>query len=472
MMKKLAGNAAALAAGGAVAQLAFISIEIAIARQFLSSDFGVFAAVQAIALTGLIILDFGSTWWAIESGSREPETIPELLGTTIVVKLLGFVIIWPLAAFGLGMVGYDERTVLLFVLFFLYTLSMAIQDSLSAVYTARQTMAINALFQGGVSIVIAFFVAVVIFLGYGLFGVVAAYVIGGGLVSCIWFALTIRHTRPTIRLSAFPSILRGSYLYGLTGLLNQVFRRGDILLLSIFSSLSQVGVYAAAVKLLDFAYKIPLLGAYVVSPELFKQEESDASQFRKSADIFLRFNIVVGSTLAVACFHSSEFIIVTLFGMEFERAIQILRILSASFALKFIHYALQTILTTRRRHSSRTRALTIATVFAAIGHIILIPKFGGIGAAVTVVLSELLLSYLYIRGLGDTAMKKSMGLRITLAVVVIVLACIVPTTLGTGQLMSLALGVGLSLICFTVLGHVKKSEVVRILDALFSRERK
>jgi O-antigen/teichoic acid export membrane protein len=469
MLKRVATNAAALAIGGAVAQLAFVSIEIVIARQFGRGDYGIFSTVQAIALANLIILDLGMHWWTIESGSRKPQTIAELLGTTVVLKLIGFAVLYPLAAWGLSALGYDKRTVVFFLVFFFYSLTMAMQDSLSAVYTARQRMVVNGVFQGGAPLLIAAFVAVSLALGGGLNAVGASYVAGGMLVTVIWGAMTWRAERPRVRMAASPQILRGSYLYGLTGLLVHVFRKGDILLLSALASMPQVGIYAAGSKLLDLAYKVPMVGALAVSPALFRQDQSDSDLYRRSADYFVRLNTAAGLLLAVTCYHSAEWLIQLLFGAGYNEAALVLRVLSASFALKFLSYALQTVLTTRGQHARRTGALAVSTAVATTGHCLLIPRLGALGAAISVVGAEALLSFLYLRAMKDALLRATFVRRVAAATVSLSIAVAVPAALGMKGPGASSLGLLLCVSTLIATGYIRASELTAIRQKIEAR---
>lgn len=406
MLKRLATNAAALAIGGAVAQLAFVSIEIAIARTLGSAEYGIFSTVQAYALAWLIVLDLGTTWWAIESGSKRPAAIGELLGTVLVMKGIGFLILYPAAAAVLVLVGYQDQTVHFFLIYFFYSLTMAIQDSFSAVYTSKQRMVVNGIFQGGAPLIIAIFVALAIYYDLGLQAVGIGYVFGGLILVLFWAKFVWKLERPRVRLSNAFKILGNSYLYGLTGLLTHVFRKGDVLFLSLLTTMPQVGIYAAASKLLDFAYKIPMVGALVVSPSLFKQSEINIESFRSSVDLFIRVNSAAGVLLGMLCFFGADYLIIPLFGTAYVDAIVVVKVLSASFALKFIGYSLQTALTTRGLHAERTRALALSTITAGLLHLALIPRLGAVGAASSVVLAEVLLIALYLIQIDDKRLQR------------------------------------------------------------------
>lgn len=405
MLRRMATNAAALAVGGVVAQIAFVSVEVAIARHLGQADYGVFSSVYVIALTSLFIIDLGMSWRMIESGSREPDTIAELLGTTAVLKLISFVLLYPLIVLGLSVLGYDARTIGFFAVFFGYALVLGLQDSLMAVYTARQRMVVNAVFQGGSPVVIALFVAVAMMFGGGLNTVGVAYVVGGLMITGVWAVMTWRMEHPRVRIGSSGKILRGSYLYGLTGLISQLFYKSDILLLSALTTMPQVGIYAAGYKLLDLAYKIPILGSRVVSPAMFQQSHTDDSGYRVSADGFVRISTASGLLFAVAVYPSTEWFIGLTFGADYAQAATVLRILSASLALKFIAASLQTVLTTRGQHRMRTGILAVAATAAGVGHVVLIPMFGANGAAMSVVAGETILCASYLRGVGDVPLR-------------------------------------------------------------------
>jgi O-antigen/teichoic acid export membrane protein len=330
----------------------------------------------------------------------------------VVLKVIGFALLYPIAAWGLAAFGYDDRAVAFYLVFFFYFLTLAVQDSLAAVFTARERMVVNGFFQGGTPIAIAGCVLAAIGLGGGLRAVGLGYVLGGLAVTGLWGAMTWKAERPSVRLETTPAIVRKSYLYGLTGLLGHAFYRVDLILLSVLATMPQVGVYAAAYKILDLAAKIPILGGRVVSPKLFQLSQGQEASYRRSADGFVRLSAAGGLLLAVACYPSADWLIGLVFGEEYAAAATILRILSASFALKFLLVALQTVLTTRDQHRLRTGALAVATAGAVLGHLVLIPAYGAVGAAAAVVAAECVLLLLYTSGVAEPVLRGTLAKRV------------------------------------------------------------
>jgi len=462
MLKRIASNAVALALGGLVARLVFVSIEVIMARHFGIETYGVFSTVYAIAVTMLVVLDLGMTWQLIEGGSRNPQSIGELLGTTVVLKLIGFAVLYPVATVGLSVLGYDSRTVAFFAVFFPYCLTLAVQDSLAASYTACQRMVVNGLFQGSVPVLIAIFVAAAFALGGGLNAVGTGYVAGGALVTVVWGAMAWRSEHPRVRMGMSGEIVRGSYLYGLTGVLTETFRRSDILMLSALATMPQVGIYAAGYKLLDLAYKVPMLGALVVSPTLFQQQQSDEVGYRRWADAFVRVSAVMGLVLAVVSYSGAPWLIRLIFGSGYDGAATVLRVLSGSFALKFLVASLQTVLTTSGQHRHRTGTLAVATSIALAGHLLLIPRLGAVGAAIAVVSAEALLCLMYLYSIKDTALRSVLIGHVARIGAAAAAAVAAPTLLGLGGpvVSLLSLLVGLAALIGT--GYLRMGEIFAV----------
>jgi O-antigen/teichoic acid export membrane protein len=323
--------------------------------------------------------------------------------------------------------------------------------------------------QGGTPLVIALFVTIGLVLGLGLEGVGIGYVAGGLLITGAWAVSTWRRERARVRLTATGTILRGSVLYGLTGLLSQVFYKADVLLLSAMATMPQVGIYAAGYKLLDLAYKIPILGARVVAPAMFQQNDRDARSYRASADAYLRLNAVAGLMLGVACYPSADWLVALLFGDAFAQAGVVLRILSASFALKFLATTLQTVLTTRGQHRMRTGALAATTAAGVVCHLVLIPQYGAVGAAITVVGMEAALTVVYLIGIGDTALRGLLAARAAVAVAAAVAATALPLALGLHGPAASAGGVLAFALALVGTGYVRRDEVRNLWNGIVAR---
>lgn len=424
-MQSISKNASALAVGGLVAQLAFVAIEVVIARQLGNETYGVFASVYMVVLTITLIVDLGLTWYSVDVGSKEPSAIPVLMGTTITLKLALFAVLYPLLLLGAGHFELDPTAVSFFSIFYFYAVVLSVQDSLAAVNSARQSMHVSALFQGVGPLVVGALVLIASLRGISLNAIAVCYLAGTGSITMLWWWHTHRSEGPSVNLPLIPGILKKSAWYGASNVLAQLFYKSDILFLTAFSTMPQVGIYAAGYKLLDIAYKIPILAVRVFSPPMYKQHRDDYAAYLLLLDVFLRLSLFGGMTLSLFCLFAAEPIIVTLFGEDFLQAALILQILAACFVLKFTANCLQTILSTMGLHRFRTQYLAIATATLMALHIFLIPRYGASGAAAAVVVSDLLLCLLFTKAINDSRIRRTILVRTShcLALATLAAAC-------------------------------------------------
>ena len=381
VLRRLAVNAASLAVGGIVAQLCFILVEVLIARRLGKADYGIVSTAQALALTVLYFFELGMSWKIIEDGSRNPATLPRLLGTTFVLKTALAGIVYAAMLFILPLAGYDDALVSFFAVFFGYAVLLALQDSLAGVNSARQQMHINALYQAATPVAVLPLVALVTSRTVSLDAVGWAYVLGSLAVTAVWTWQTFRAERPQVDLRRAGEILRGSVLYGLGGLLFQVSTRIEIVALSLMRGMAEVGVFAAADKLSDIGVKVALLASRVAAPVLFAQSRHDAVAYARSCKIFIRGSSVLGAAGGIVLAAAAEPVMVGLFGGAFGRSAVILAILAPSVALRFVTAALRLALTSSDQHARRVGGLAGGVAVAGACNLAFIPAFGAIGAA-------------------------------------------------------------------------------------------
>ncbi len=389
--RKLAKNIVALALGGLAAQAAFIFIEALLARRLGQESYGTFSTVFVLSTTALLFIDLGMSWKQVQDGSRYPEKIAEQLGTTLVLKAVFFIISYPLLILVLNALEYNTTTIGFFSVFYLFALAMASQESLAAVYVAKQRMEVNAFFQGVTPLIILALAWFFVSSEKGITTVAIAYVGGAFIVNIIWAIFCFKEIRPTIKIRDSWKIIKGSYQFGLSGLLSQIFLKIDILMLSFLRDMAEVGMYAAGYKLLDFAYKIPIMAMRVFSPLLFQKSTDDKTGYRVISDAMLRGAVIAGMTTSILFYILATPIIILVFGKDFFSSIIILEVLSAGFAIKFISIAIETVLMTSDMQKQRVVSFSAATGLNVIINIILIPVYGALGAAIGTIVSELVL---------------------------------------------------------------------------------
>lgn len=447
IVRKLAKNGIALAVGGLVAQIAIILVEIVMARGLGASAYGIFATTYALVMLGIVLFDVGTIWWTIQEGSRRPADLPALLGNSLLLKTTTFLLLYAIV---MAVVYFTPLTMEIksfIAIFGFYGLSLALIDTLAAVYTARQEMHVNAVFQALSPVAILTFYLILASDGVSLNDAAIAYVAGSALIGIFWLLWTSREVRPIARVRDALALIRQSYHYGFTGILRQVFFKTDVVMIAILVGATEAGVYAAAVKFLDLFYKIPILASRVVSPALFSESQAlSTGNFELLVSGYSRLLVSIGALASVVTFLAAEELVLLVFGDEYASSTSVLRILSLAMILKCMMTVGESVLSSLDRHTERWTSLAVAVLLNILINFALIPKFGGEGAAVATIISGLVLIVLYVlTGFGRERIRSaiswfgiptlisvaigaalsSTGLTITVAVPVAVVALIV-----------------------------------------------
>src|SRR5690606_37172189 len=240
---------------------------ILIARKLGADAYGMFVTDYAWTVLGCYLMEIGTPYWTIQERSRSHDRLPELLGSGLTISLSMFVVLYLLLA--LVVTTLVSNPILSFMLILLpYGLILTLPNHLSSVYASYQTMHVSAFYMGIAPVVI-----LIVYFFYSreeltLPDVGFAFVVGSGIVTGAWFASTLRRVRPHVRPGSIKTALRGSYQYGLSGILFQVFFKVDVVLLSMFAGVHEAGIYAAAFKLVDLVGKVSVLAGRVFSPAI------------------------------------------------------------------------------------------------------------------------------------------------------------------------------------------------------------
>jgi O-antigen/teichoic acid export membrane protein len=201
-------------------------------------------------------------------------------------------------------------------------------------------------------------------------------------------------------------VLKTAVPYGLALILNNIYFKIDILLLSLLippeSAGIQTGIYGVAMRILEMLVIIPVYFMNSVLPLLMKYIREDSAKLTKliqySFDFLIAASlpILVGIGLLalpiVRLISTNEF--VTNLNRGFYGSDIALQILMFALVFSFINSLFGFILVAVEKQIKLLWINSACVLFNLIANIIFIPSYGFIGAALTSVLSELFILFL------------------------------------------------------------------------------
>ncbi len=346
--------------------------------------------------------DWGITTMITKEASREPEKLPALISSSLwgrtlltVPLLLGSIL--------LGALLYrHDFTIKLGIAILSTTLfSNLVITSLSSLFQVRLKNYLVSVAEvtsrvGNLILIIA-----VIWLHLGIFALVVASVLGNIAFAAVLWALAkrerFRFERRQVDLSRFYKLFWISVPLGLAYVVSSIYFKVDTIILSLLKPAHDVGIYAAAYKLLDIMLIFPVIFGTTIFPLLARNHENK----EKFANIVAkagRFLLFVGAPMAVGGVILSLPIALLIGGHAFTASSAPLKVLMVSGAISFFNTLLGLAIIAMDRHKDALYVNIASLVLNVSLNFALIPHFGYMAAAYNTLASEalIMLTYLYL----------------------------------------------------------------------------
>jgi PST family polysaccharide transporter len=340
-----------------------------------------FGAIAGLGLNGIVVRDL----------VKDPENANTTLGTAFVLQGLGGLVAVVLIIGTMAWLRPDDAftqvmvTILSFSLIFKST--EVVKYWFESQVQSRYTVWIeNGVFLFVATVKVAMILSKASLLAFvwvslaeavvvavGLLGIYAAK--GGGLHAC----------HPSINRAK--SLLKDGWPLLLSGMAVMMYMRVDMLMLEEMAGTREVGIYAAATRISEILYFLPIVIVSSISPSIIKTHDSDRNLYiRRLRNLyFVMVWLAIAMSLTLSLFSGQ--IISVLFGHEFKDAAPVLAIhLWASVAVFLGVASSQHLLVEQLQKISFYRTL-VGLVCNIVLNFFLIPNFGAMGAAMATVIS-------------------------------------------------------------------------------------
>ena len=241
--------------------------------------------------------------------------------------------------------------------------------------------------------------------GLGLTGVAIAYLVGS-LAGAIGGWLWLRHRFFTPILSFRPDtwreIVRRALPLGAAIALSVAYTRTAVFVLDAVEGADAVGNYGAAMKLTEPLSILPAALLAAVFPALVGSRADHNPVGEQLRSLTMLVLAGCGVLVAAVGVTAGPWLLELLYGSQYAGASAPLQVLAVAVLFTFVNYALAHFLIAHDMHR-RYLAYTV-TVFTLnlVLCLVLVPRFGPVGAAWSVVLSEVVLLILCWRALPRT----------------------------------------------------------------------
>jgi len=380
-----------------VAKIAHVTLNViaglALIRYLGPAAFGDYVFVTSFATLFGLASDFGLTRVAVRDMARDPAHSPAILGTalatrfTLALLCLGFAQVVLLASGARG-----ELRVAVAVASLLFVVESLL--SVVAVFQVRVAMQYEALVTLTVQSVDTALILALIHFDSGVLPLLAAPVASGlvGVVLALAIAKGRFATRMSIDARRVPLLLRDALPLGMTAVLVIAYLKTDSILLGVLRGPTDVGLFGAAYRPIEYILIALIIPVNVLFPLLSRFHLEDRAAFhevyRRGAELCLLMALWTAAMLVVL----GGPLIRELYAAEFDASTPVLQVLAIGlvFTMSGV-WAGYTLLSAK----NQVPVLWCNTAGLAVNitaNLILIPRFGYMGAAVAGVLTGVVVS--------------------------------------------------------------------------------
>ena len=203
------------------------------------------------------------------------------------------------------------------------------------------------------------------------------------------FAQKLVRVRPAFDLALWREIVRQSWPIGVSIAFNLVYLKGDVIILSLYRTQSEVGLYGAAYKILDVITIVPAVFMGLVLPVLTQAwSGGDSETFKRRLGRAFDFLSLIALPLAVGTQAVAADVMSFVAGSAFAASGRMLSILMLAGAMVFWSGLFGHAVVAMGLQKKMIWAYGLDAAVSLVLYLALIPRYGAAGAAWVTVFSE------------------------------------------------------------------------------------
>lgn len=394
-VRRIATNTVTLAVAEIVSKLSLFFLFVYIARFLGNVLFGRFNFAYSFALIAVVFIDIGINYMIVREIARKKESTGDYIINAIYIKIMTSVVVFFFIYSIINFLQYPEQTKILVYLLSIFIFIRSLTELLFSVFKAHEKMHYEASIKS-IGMILLFVVGLAsLILGYGIISLALIFVIIEALVFIISFIIVFtRFAKLNLKLDigiskelvvkALPftlSLISGAIYFNIANVILSLVQ-GDV----------AVGTYSAAYNLTMAILFIPGMYSFAIYPIFSKDFKSDKKKVIFIYERSFKYLYLIGLPISVGAFLLARKIILFIYGQDYGTSIIALQILTWYVFIKFIGYLTGVLLSAIYKQHLRMYAQITTGITNLVLNLVLIPKYGVIGACIATVISELILA--------------------------------------------------------------------------------
>ena len=361
------------------------------ARYLGAAEFGILSF--ALAFTGLlgIFADLGLETFTVREVARDKSLASKYIGNIVVMKIILVIITFGLIALTINLLGYPEQTikvVYMVALSVIFTTFTGLFYSIFRAYEKMEYQSVGRILNSALMLSGALFA---INYGFSVVGFASIYFLASAVAFGYSFVISIwKLGKPKLEVdwSFWKKTIKEAWPMGGMAIFVMLRFRIDTVMLSLMMDDIAVGLYSAAYRVSELSMIIPSMFMASVFPVISRYHEDSRSSFMSTYGKSVKYLLYLALPMALIVTLLAGPIVNLIFGSEFSGSIIALQILIWAAAVMYLGMAVGTTIVAANKQMLSLKLTIVSAIFNIILNIIVIPKYGYIGASATTVATE------------------------------------------------------------------------------------
>lgn len=188
-------------------------------------------------------------------------------------------------------------------------------------------------------------------------------------------------------------IIQAAWPFAITGALGLLFTNTDILIISWMKTAADVGIYSAAIRIIQVLYIVPGILQMSTLPLLSRLAKSDNAKFRITLEQTVSLIFLISMPLAIGGILLGTQLMTFIFGNAFASGGLPFKILSASLVVDYSGSVIVNAIFAYAHQKSLIISSAIGGFANVALDLLLIPKFGMTGSAIATLIAQIITNW-------------------------------------------------------------------------------
>lgn len=366
------------------------------ARYLGTQDFGLINYSIAFTMIFTTVSNLGIDSIIVNEIIKNREETGKIIGTTICLRLFSSLISIFLILIIVKYLNPDNNSLQIITLIQSISLLFVVFDSIDYWFQSNLQSKFAVISKSVAFTIVSFWRLVLIFFEKSIQYFAVATVIEAIVISLFIVVYYFRSYGPKFQFSlqTAKQLLSQGYYFFIAGLLIMVYTQIDKIMLGQMKDGTTVGIYAAALTISSLWMFIPNALIESARPVIMtSKSQNESSYLMKYKQLFCSIIwIGIGASIVISLF--SKLIILLIYGDQFVESISVLVILIWSRIFSILGTTRAIWLTVEKLGKYQVGFVGIGALINIVLNLILIPKYGAIGAALATLFAEVISTFI------------------------------------------------------------------------------